>query len=292
MVHQHRLEDACFYISVHPLSRKYLGFFFRGHAYQYGVLPFGYALAPRTFSLVLQAALEPLLRKGIVVRFYLDDLLVQSSSKAQAMLDTQAVVHHLSSLGFSVNVEKSSFLPLHPGLVSQIWSLFGQASVDLFATGRYTRCPLWFSGHSGPTLSLGVDAFRHSPWPPGLLYVFPSSASHSAASTQSAQRGAQGDRGGTRRSRSPMVSVAGPSGCVPPMASASAFRRTVSGGGPHPPPSHPPRVPSGGLVDARLRWEARGFPPPLCRLHYVGGLGPLYPGLLCSQVALFQVLVQ
>ena len=413
------LKDAYFHISIHPQSRKYLRFFFQGQAYQYKVLPFGYALAPRTFSLVLQTALEPLLRRGIIVRFYIDDLLIQSSSKAQAMLDTQAVVHHLSSLGFSINVGKSSFQPrqtavylgiqldsvsmvarladlrveatlslasrvhsspkvssgsiqrllglmasacalvpmgllyarllqrwyarlhlhpvrdqglmlripphvlptlghwtcrsylmagvpmgtrsdhvtvftdasplgwggvldglhvggewpphetrhsnvkellavllvlqrflphlrgrhvlirsdnvatcayinkgggshspqlhsvaseilhwsqlhlrsirashirgilntaadlmsrggpvelewsLHPDIVSQIWSLFGQASVDLFATSRNTKCPLWFSGHSESTLSLGVDAFRHSPWPPGLLYAFP-----------------------------------------------------------------------------------------------------------------------
>ena len=62
---------------------------------------------------------------------------------------------------------------LHPDIVSRIWSLFGQASVDLFATSGNTKCPLWFSGHSEPTVSLGVDAFGHSPWPPGLLYAFP-----------------------------------------------------------------------------------------------------------------------
>ena len=105
------LKDAFFHVGVHPHHRKYLRFFFQGKAYQFRVLPFGYSLAPRTFTLVLQTALEPLLRTGVIVRSFIDDLLIQSRSRAQAMMDTRTVILHLSRLGFSINVEKSAFMP-------------------------------------------------------------------------------------------------------------------------------------------------------------------------------------
>ncbi len=54
--------------------------------------------------------------------------------------------------------------------VSQIWDLFGEAEVDLFASQESSQCPLWFS-MSFPT-TLGIDAFAHL-WPNVSLYVFP-----------------------------------------------------------------------------------------------------------------------
>ncbi len=54
--------------------------------------------------------------------------------------------------------------------VSQIWDLFSEAEVDLFASQESSQCPLWFS-LSFPT-TLGIDAFAH-PWPNVSLYAFP-----------------------------------------------------------------------------------------------------------------------
>ena len=71
-----------FRVGIHPHHRKYLRFPFQGTAYQFRILPLRYSLAPRTFTLILQAALEPLLRAGIVVRSYIDYLLIQSRSGA------------------------------------------------------------------------------------------------------------------------------------------------------------------------------------------------------------------
>ncbi|KAL0150616.1 hypothetical protein M9458_054077, partial [Cirrhinus mrigala] len=45
---------------------------------------------------------------------------------------------------------------LHPEVVRQIWRVFGQAQVDLFATQENAQCPRWFSlTHPDP---LGLDA--------------------------------------------------------------------------------------------------------------------------------------
>ena len=62
---------------------------------------------------------------------------------------------------------------LHPQVIAQIWSRFGKASVDLFASKENAKCPLWFSGVIEQPMSLGVDAFAHRQWPQGLLYAFP-----------------------------------------------------------------------------------------------------------------------
>ncbi len=51
---------------------------------------------------------------------------------------------------------------LHPEVVKQIWRVFGQAQVDLFATHQTLHCPLWYSlTHPAP---LGLDAMVQT-WP-------------------------------------------------------------------------------------------------------------------------------
>ncbi len=59
---------------------------------------------------------------------------------------------------------------LHPEVVKQIWRVFGQAQVDLFATHQTSHCPLWYSlTHPAP---LGLDAMIQT-WPRLRLYAFP-----------------------------------------------------------------------------------------------------------------------
>ncbi len=59
---------------------------------------------------------------------------------------------------------------LHPETIRLIWSRFGEAQVDLFASPECTHCQLYFSLTEGP---LGTDALAHS-WPRALRkYAFP-----------------------------------------------------------------------------------------------------------------------
>ncbi|KAI2662206.1 Contactin-associated protein 1 [Labeo rohita] len=59
---------------------------------------------------------------------------------------------------------------LHPEVVKQIWRVFGQAQVDLFATQENAQCPHWYSlTHPAP---LGLDAMVQT-WPRLRLYAFP-----------------------------------------------------------------------------------------------------------------------
>ncbi len=59
---------------------------------------------------------------------------------------------------------------LHPEVVKQIWRMFYQAEVDLFATRVNAQCPLWFS--LAPPAPLGLDAMVQT-WPRLRLYTFP-----------------------------------------------------------------------------------------------------------------------
>ncbi len=58
---------------------------------------------------------------------------------------------------------------LHPETIRLIWSRFGEAQVDLFASRESSHCQLYFSLTEGP---LGTDALAHS-WPRALRkYAF------------------------------------------------------------------------------------------------------------------------
>ncbi|KAI2667881.1 ORF V: Enzymatic polyprotein [Labeo rohita] len=58
---------------------------------------------------------------------------------------------------------------LHPETVQLIWSHFGEAQIDLFASPESSHCQLFYSLDEA---SLGRDALAHS-WPPGPKYAFP-----------------------------------------------------------------------------------------------------------------------
>lgn len=105
------LKDAYFHVEVAPRHRKFLRFAFQGTAYEYNRLPFGYSLAPRTFSKCVDAALQPLRSHGMRVFFYLDDLIVMARSKQWAIFHTAQLILHLTRLGFAINWKKSNPQP-------------------------------------------------------------------------------------------------------------------------------------------------------------------------------------
>ncbi len=57
-----------------------------------------------------------------------------------------------------------------PEVVKQIWRMFYQVEVDLFASRVNAQCPLWFS--LAPPAPLGLDAMVQT-WPRLRLYAFP-----------------------------------------------------------------------------------------------------------------------
>ncbi len=105
------LKDAYFYIQVVQRHRKLFRFAFGGKAYQYKVLPYGLALAPRTFTKCLDAALAPLRLQGIRILNYLDDWLILASSTEQVIHHRDSLLLHLCALGLWLNGQKSVLNP-------------------------------------------------------------------------------------------------------------------------------------------------------------------------------------
>ena len=108
------LKDAYFHITIHKNHRKYLRLFFNNTVYQFVALPFGLSTVPRTFTKCMAPVAAYLRLRGIQVYPYIDDWLIVSGSKHQALQDTLYVLHTLQALGLTINYEKSK---LHPSQV-------------------------------------------------------------------------------------------------------------------------------------------------------------------------------
>ncbi len=93
------LKDTYFHIQVVQRHRKFLRFAFGGKGYQYKVLPFWVALAPRMFTKCMDAALAPLRLQGIRILNYLDNWLFLGSSREQVIRHRDSLLV-LSSLPF------------------------------------------------------------------------------------------------------------------------------------------------------------------------------------------------
>ena len=105
------LKDAYLQVPIHPDSRKYLRFMAFNKVYQFKVLCFGLSMAPQVFTRVMAPVSAILHTLGIHLRRYLDDWLIQASSREQVLLSLRTVLHLCNSLGIVVNWEKSQLVP-------------------------------------------------------------------------------------------------------------------------------------------------------------------------------------
>ena len=105
------LTDAYYHVLIHPTDRKYLRFMVGNTVYQYRALPVGLASSPRTFTKVIRCIKEVAQKRGIKIYQYLDDWLIQATSRAQVIEHTQFILHLARALGFLVNFSKSELEP-------------------------------------------------------------------------------------------------------------------------------------------------------------------------------------
>ena len=82
--------DAYLHIPIHPHSRKYLRFCHRSQVFQFTSLPFGLATAPQLFTMIVKEVKLMALSRGLRLHQYLDDWLVRSQSREEALVNTQA----------------------------------------------------------------------------------------------------------------------------------------------------------------------------------------------------------
>ena len=96
------LKDPYLQVPIHPNSRKYLRFVAFGRVYQFKVLCFGLSTAPQVFTRVMALVSTFLHRAGNRIWRYLDDWLIQASSRSQVLQALDAVLSLCHSLGRSL----------------------------------------------------------------------------------------------------------------------------------------------------------------------------------------------
>ena len=105
------LKDACFQISVHISSRKWLRFVSNGTVHQFRVLCFGLSTAPQVFTRVFTTVSAWAHARGVCFLRYLDDWLVLTSTEARARQHVRDLLSLCNSLRVVLNREKSDLNP-------------------------------------------------------------------------------------------------------------------------------------------------------------------------------------
>ena len=105
------LREAYLQVPVHPESRRFLHFVAYGRIYRFTELCFGLSMAPQVFTRVMAPVSAILHSLGIRMSHYMDDWLVQASSREGLLRDLEVVLSLCRELGIVVNPEKSNFSP-------------------------------------------------------------------------------------------------------------------------------------------------------------------------------------
>ena len=152
------LKEAYLQVPIHSSSRHLLRFVFRDRVYQFKALCFGLSTAPQVFTKVMAPVSAILHSMGIRMRRYLDDWLVQSSSRDSLVRDLQTVLSLCHELGIVVNPQKSNLVP------SQIVQYLGVVidSISFRASPSQDRIS---------RLRSTADAFQSSASPPASLWL-------------------------------------------------------------------------------------------------------------------------
>ena len=152
------LKEAYLQVPVHPASRHFLRFVFRDQVYQLKALCFGLSTTPQVFTRVMAPVSAILYSMGIRMRRYLDDWLVQSSSRESLLRDLQTVLQLCHELGIVVNPQKSNLVP------SQVVQYLGV----IIDTTSFRASP---SQECISKLQSTAEEFRSSASPPASLWL-------------------------------------------------------------------------------------------------------------------------
>ena len=106
------LKDAYLSILISEQHRNYLRFQWKKINYEFQMVPFGLASAPRVFTKILRPVAATMRKKGIRLIVYLDDTLVLAQSQTTLKRHVTSVAETLCNLGFTLNHKKSVLEPM------------------------------------------------------------------------------------------------------------------------------------------------------------------------------------
>ena len=106
------LKDAYYSIPIWQNHRKFVTFQWEQEFFMFNVLPFGLCSAPRVFTKVLKPIFASLREQGFCVLGYIDDSLILGRSFDECVEATTRLSNMFTSLGFTLNLKKSSLIPV------------------------------------------------------------------------------------------------------------------------------------------------------------------------------------
>ena len=102
------LSNAYYHLGIADSCKKFLAFNFDNKIYTWNAMPFGLSEAPYLFSKVMECIITNLrIRYNLIIMFYLDDILILEKSYEACKMAIQLAIQFISSLGMSINYEKS-----------------------------------------------------------------------------------------------------------------------------------------------------------------------------------------
>ncbi len=104
------IKSGFHHVPINASDRKYLGFEWQGHFYQWKCLPFGLNSSPYFFYKIIRPVVQYLRGKGLRIVAFVDDFLLMTTTE-RADRDKNLVLDAFRELGLQPNFEKSSLTP-------------------------------------------------------------------------------------------------------------------------------------------------------------------------------------
>ena len=107
------LKHAYYSVPIAKIHRDWFRFIWHGKHYRFKCLVQGYRDAPRLFSKLLRPVFAHLHELGMISSSYIDDFIFLASSDSELRNYLDYASKLFDNLGFTINLNKSSFLPSH-----------------------------------------------------------------------------------------------------------------------------------------------------------------------------------
>ena len=131
------LANAYFSVPILRTDRTFLRFMWNYRLYQFTVLPNGLSSAPRIFTKMLKPVYAHLRQLGHIACGYIDDSFVTADSLDGCVHSIECTANLFTSLGFTINVEKSITTPTQE--LEHLGFLLNSKSMTVVLTDKKKR---------------------------------------------------------------------------------------------------------------------------------------------------------
>ena len=105
------IKDAYYSVKIFEQDKKFMRFTWKNQVYQFNCMAMGLSPAPRYFTKLLKPMLSNLRKQGHVNCAYIDDILLYGDTYDECLKNVIETMSLIDNLGFTINVEKSEFIP-------------------------------------------------------------------------------------------------------------------------------------------------------------------------------------